>query len=130
MSYSGEIYAEVDASVLNPGISTMAMVSGNPEPVDGQAYVVVWIRWKYDDTTGNGGYTGTGWYYDDSNNNIPKVYPNENDFKNWLVQSKPANLDSVLGDWSAADKAAFLNAHIGTLEDGDCLYFTANTPNP
>ena len=126
MSYSGEVYAEVDASVLNPGISTMAMVSGNPEPVDGQAYVVVWIRWKYDDTTGDGGYTGTGWYFDDPNNNIHKHHLSENDFKNWLVQNKPADLDSVLGDWSAAGKAAFLNEHLGTLEGGGCLYFTPN----
>lgn len=129
MSYSGEVYAEVDASVLNPGISTMAMVSGNPEPVDGQSYVVVWIRWRYDDTTGDGGYTGTGWYYDDPNNHIPNVYPIENEFKKWLVDEKPADLDSVLGDWSAADKAAFLNTHIGTLEDSGCIYFTANATN-
>ena len=57
MSFSGEVYAEVEASVVNNGISPMAMVSGNPEPIDGQAYVVVWIRWRYDDSTGAGGYT-------------------------------------------------------------------------
>ena len=128
MSYSGEVYAEVDASVLNPGISTMATVSGNPEPVDGQSYVVVWIRWRYDDATGDGGYTGTSWYFDDPYNNIPKHY-SEEEFKKWLVDEKPTNLDSVLGDWSAADKAEFLNRHIGTLEDSGCIYFTANAPN-
>lgn len=37
MSFSGEVYAEVEASVVNNGISPMAMVSGNPEPIDGQA---------------------------------------------------------------------------------------------
>lgn len=126
MSYSGEVYAEVDASVLNPGISTMAMVSGNPEPVDGQSYVVVWIRWRYDDSTGDGGYTNTGWHFDDPNNNIKNHYSTEQDFKNWLTKEKPKDLDAVLGDWEASNKAVFLTENIDTLSAGGCIYFTAN----
>ncbi len=126
MSYSGEVYAEVNASALNPGISTMALVSGNPEPVDGQSYVVVWIRWRYDDSTGNGGYTNTGWYFDDPNNNIKKHYSTEQDFKNWLMQEKPKDLETVLGDWEASNKAVFLTENIDTLSAGGCIYFTAN----
>lgn len=122
----GEVYAEVDASVVNGGIAPMAMVSGNPEPVDGQSYVVVWIRWNYDDSTGEGGFTGTGWHYDDSNNNIVKHYPNEADFKSWLTSQKPKDLDSVLGDWPADAKAAFLNNNLGVLQASGCLYFTGN----
>lgn len=61
----GQVYVEVDASVVNGGIAPMAMVSGNPEPVNGQSYLVVWIRWKYDSETGEGGYTGTGWHFDE-----------------------------------------------------------------
>ena len=78
----GQVYVEVDASVVNGGIAPMAMVSGNPEPVDGQAYVVVWIRWRYDDSTGHGGYTGTGWYFNDPNNKsaISSVNCFEKDF--------------------------------------------------
>lgn len=125
MAY-GEVYVEVDASVIGGGIMPMAMISGNPEPVDGQSYVVVWIRWKYDDADGSGGYTGTGWYYDDPNNNIAKYYPSEKEFKQWLMDYKPRDLDSVLGDWSADDKATFLNNHLGVLQDGGCVYFTAN----
>ena len=127
MSYSGEIYAEVDANVLNPGISTMALVSGNPEPIDGQAYVVVWIRWQYDDTTGDGGYTGTGWYFDDPDNNIGNHYSSEEEFKTWLMSDKPIDLGSVLSDWVAERKAAFLNKYLDQLEAGGCLYFTAGT---
>lgn len=127
MSYSGEVYAEVDASVLNPGISTMAMVSGNPEPVDGQAYVVVWIRWRYDDETGDGGYTGINWYFTDENNNLSGHYRTEEEFKNWLKTDKPTDLNAVLGDWDAERKAAFLNERLGELESGGCLYFSANT---
>lgn len=123
----GEIYVEVDASAINGGISTMAYVSGNPEPIDGESYVVVWIRWKYDDTTGDGGYTGIGWYHDDPDNNIKKHYPKEEDFISWLITARPTDLKSVLDDWNAENKAAFLNKHMGELEDGGCLYFTANT---
>ena len=122
----GEVYAEVDASVVNGGIAPMAIVSGNPEPVDGSSYVVVWIRWRYDDTTGDGGFTGTGWHYDDPTNNIVKRYPDETDFKNWLTTEKPSNLDSVLSDWSADDKATFLNNNLAALQGGGCLYFTGN----
>ena len=122
---NGEVYAQVDASVVNGGIAPMAMVSGNPTPVDGQAYVVVWIRWRYDDSTGYGGYTSQGWFFDDPNNNIKKHYTTEDDFIHWLKTSKPTNLDSVLNDWSATDKAAFLNSHLSQLEAGGCLYFTA-----
>lgn len=123
----GEIYVEVDASAINGGIAPMAIVSGNPEPVDGQAYVVVWIRWNYDDTTGNGGYTGTGWYFEDPDNNIKKHYSTEQAFKDWLKEDRPTNLDSVLGDWLASNKAAFLNKYMTELDAGGCLYFTAKT---
>ena len=124
MAY-GEVYVEVDASVVNGGIAPMAIVSGNPEPVDGQSYVVVWIRWKYDDSTGDGGFTGTGWYFDDSNNNIATHYSTEEEFKDWLTTKKPGDLGEVLDDWSATNKAAFLNAHLTELDAGGCLYFTA-----
>lgn len=123
----GQVYVEVDASVVNGGIMPMAIVSGNPEPVDGQSYVVVWIRWKYDDATGNGGYTGTGWYFDDPNNNLKKHYSTEEDFKTWLKTKKPTDLNSVLDDWAATNKAAFLNDYMTELDAGGCLYFTANS---
>lgn len=123
----GQVYVEVDASVVNGGIMPMAIVSGNPEPVDGQSYVVVWIRWKYDDATGDGGYTGTGWYFDDPNNNLKKHYSTEADFKTWLKTAKPTNLNSVLDDWAATNKAAFLNDNMTNLDAGGCLYFTANS---
>lgn len=89
MSFSGEVYAEVEASVVNNGISPMAMVSGNPEPIDGQSYVVVWIRWRYDDSTGSGGYTGVGWFWEDSNNGLHTSgiwEDNEESFKQWLIE--------------------------------------------
>ena len=121
----GEVYVEVDASAINGGIAPMAIVSGNPEPVDGQSFVVVWIRWNYEDSTGNGGYTGTGWYFDDPNNNLEKHYTTEEGFKTWLTEFKPTDLNSVLNDWPAEKKAAFLNAHLSTLENGGCIYFSS-----
>lgn len=123
----GETYIEVDASVVNGGIAPMAMISGNPEPVDGEAYVIVWIRWRYDDVTGEGGYTGTGWYFDDPDNNIKKHYETEQEFKNYLTTVIPKDLNDVMSDWDAEKKAAFLNKHTGVLNDSGCLYFTAGT---
>ena len=125
MAY-GEVYVEVDASVIGGGIMPMAMISGNPEPVDGESYVVVWIRWRYDNTDGSGGYTGTSWYFDDPNNNIKKHYTTEDDFIHWLKTSNPTDLGDVLDDWPADNKADFLNTHLGQLEANDCVYFTAN----
>lgn len=121
----GQVYVEVDASVVNGGIAPMAMVSGNPTPVDGQAYVVVWIRWRYDDMTGEGGYTGTGWYFDDKNNGL-QDYGSEENFKNYLATKHPQDLD-FLSEWDAAEKATFLNAHLGALEEHGCVYFAANS---
>lgn len=121
----GETYVEVDASVVNGGIAPMAMISGNPEPVNGEDYVIVWIRWRYDDATGEGGYTGTGWYFDDPDNNIKGHYNTEQEFKDYLTDVKPNDLSSVMSDWNAERKAAFLNKHIGVLQVNDCLYFTA-----
>ena len=123
----GQVYVEVDASVVNGGIAPMAIVSGNPTPVDGQAYVVVWIRWRYDAETGDGGYTGTGWYFTDSNNGLQK-YGSEESFKEHLTQNTPQSLDSILEEWNPTEKAAFLNAHMTQLDAGDCLYFTAGKP--
>lgn len=125
MAY-GEVYVEVDASVVNGGIAPMAIVSGNPTPVDGQAYVVVWIRWRYDDSTGEGGYTNTGWHFNDPNNGL-QSYGSEAEFKEWLKEEKPGDLNSVLNGWPADKKAAFLNTHLSELEANGCLYFTANS---
>lgn len=132
MSFSGEVYAEVEASVVNNGISPMAMVSGNPEPIDGQSYVVVWIRWRYDDSTGEGGYTGTGWHWSDPNNGLHGSglwEDNEDSFKQWLIKNKPTNFDQFLSTWDPDEKADFLNSHLGALEAGGCVYFTAKS-NP
>ena len=121
----GETYIEVDASVVNGGIAPMAMISGNPEQMDGAGYIIVWIRWRYDNVTGEGGYTGTGWYFDDPDNNINKHYEKEQDFKNYLTDVKPNDLNDVMSDWDAEKKAAFLNKHTGVLTASGCLYFTA-----
>ena len=122
----GQVYVEVDASVVNGGIAPMAMVSGNPTPVNGQSYVVVWIRWKYDNTTGEGGFTGTGWYFDDPNNGLRGHGFTEDSFESYLIENKPTDLNEILGKWNPDQKAAFLNSHLSQLETGGCLYFTAN----
>lgn len=121
----GQVYVEVDASVVNGGIAPMAIVSGNPMPVEGQDYVVVWIRWRYENTTGEGGFTGKGWYFDDSNN-ILTQFGLEDEFKRQLITGE-INLDEVLSKWPAEKKAAFLNSHLRDLGAEGCLYFAGST---
>ena len=123
---NGEVYAQVDASVVNSGIAPMATVSGNQEPESGQELVVVWIRWWYDDTTGDGGYTGQGWFFDDEYNSIIDDYKSEEEFKAYLVASKPDTLDTVLGDWDAASKAQFITNHMTQLAVNGCLGMSAS----
>lgn len=122
----GEVYVEVDASVVNGGIAPMAIVSSNPEPEEGQTYVVVWIRWRYDDETGEGGYTGKSWYFEDSNNylKIGSGCTKETEFKKWLVLNSPQNLDNILSSWPAEMKSAFLNTYTGDLWANNCLYYS------
>lgn len=119
---NGEVYAQVDASVVNSGIAPMGIVSGNQEPESGQQVTIVWIRWWYDDTTGDGGYTGQGWFFNDSNNVIGSgsEYATEEEFKAWLVENQPESLDNLLGQWDAEKKLAFMTTHWDRLS-ANCL---------
>ena len=78
--------------------------------------------------TGEGGYTGTGWYFEDPNNGLHE-HGSEEDFKRFLVEQQPASFDDILSDWDPEEKAAFLNSHLSQLESGNCVYFTAESPN-
>lgn len=117
----GEIYTEVDASVLNTGISPMATVSSAPHPPEGSEYVVIWYRWRYDDTTGDGGFTGLDWYFNDPHNVLNTLFPSEADFKDMLKRDKPQNLDEWLSHWSKDDQIAFLDDKLGPLGTAGCL---------
>ena len=119
----GQVYVEVDASVINGGVMPMAIVSGNPEPVAGQESFGVWLRWRYDDATGEGGFTGTGWYFDDIYNAINKEFTTEQKFKDYLVRDKPRNLDNVLGTWDPTDKGRFFTNNQSALGTNNCFSF-------
>ena len=119
----GEIYVEVDASAINGGIAPMAMISGNEKPAEGQEYIVVWLRWKYDSTNGEGGFTGLGWQYGLPGNQIEKTYPSEEDFREYLKNNTPKTLDTVLGNWNSEDKRTFLNAFLQKDGSNLCLTF-------
>lgn len=122
MAY-GEVYVEVDASVIGGGIMPMALVSGNPEPVAGQESFGVWLRWQYDDATGAGGFTGGGWYFDDIHNAINKKYETEEEFKAYLVEKKPTDLNDVLGTWDPTDKGRFFTNNQSALGTNNCFSF-------
>ena len=103
-----------------PGLSLIHIY---PEPVDGEAVIVVWIRWRYDEDTGEGGYTGISWYENDSNNGWIDKYYSLEEWKNYLVTARPTDLNDVLGDWDVGKKTDFLNAHKGELGAVDCIWF-------
>lgn len=122
----GQVYVEVDASAVGGGIMPMAIVSGNPEPVAGQESFGVWLRWRYDTETGEGGFTGTGWYFDDVDNAINKQFTTEQQFKDYLIENTPQNLDSVLGVWDPIDKGEFFTRNQSKLGGGDCFFFAGS----
>lgn len=119
----GEVYVEVDASVVNGGIMPMAIVSGNPEPVAGQETFGVWLRWRYDSETGEGGFTGGGWFFSDIYNAINKKFSTEQEFKEYLVQFNPQNLDDILGEWDPVDKGKFFTNNQSALGANNCFFF-------
>lgn len=122
MAY-GEVYVEVDASVIGGGIMPMAIISGSPEPVAGEETFGVWLRWRYDEATGEGGFTGGGWYFDDIYNEINKEFSTEQDFKNYLVKEKPTNLIDVLGEWDPIEKGRFFTNNQSALGANNCFSF-------
>lgn len=122
MAY-GEVYVEVDASVIGGSIMPMATISGNPQPIVGQESFGVWLRWRYDSETGEGGFTGQGWFWGDDNNALTKFFGSEDDFKDWLVKNRPENLDYYLGTWGGAEKSAFFTANQSKLGQGNCFTF-------
>lgn len=122
MAY-GEVYVEVDASVIGGGIMPMAIISGNSEPVSGQESFGVWLRWQYDEATGEGGFTKNGWYVGDSNNPISKEYTTEQAFKDYLVEAKPTDLNALLGAWDPIKKGQFFTEHQSALGTNNCFSF-------
>lgn len=108
----GEVYVEVDASAINGGIAPMAIVSSGEKPkVDEDiGQVTFWIKWWYEESTGKGGFTGTGWYTGDANNPL-NTFGSDADFEQELQNKQPPNLDAYLGDWPSDRKQKFVLAH-------------------
>lgn len=104
----GAIYVEIDASVVNNGIMTMATSGGEV----GDSY---WILWD------QSGFISNGWYWTDPNvplgdnwkNNPYGTYSgDEEGFKKYLEQENPENLNTWLGEsWTSAMKWAFLQSY-------------------
>ena len=131
MAGSGHIYTTVDAQTVNGGISTLGASGEIPGGDEGVVGLLAWITWAYDDT-GNGGYTGKGWFWSDSNNDLAlnlSTYStstvdkdtnqpyanNESGFKKWLSDTQPENLDVLLENWDLKRKETFVNSNMGRL---------------
>lgn len=117
MAGYGEVYAEVEAGVVNSGINTLAG-SGEIGEEGDAGDVVVWLLWRYD--ASSAGFTGKSWYWEDELNPLkgkwsslrPSEYADsENGFNEWLRATNPTQLDQFLGDWPAKNKADFCENH-------------------
>ncbi len=118
----GQIYVPVNANVAD-GINTLdtSGIGG----IEGGGY---WITWN------TSGYSGIGWFWNDSYNYLQKGWeaavdkyngfidncngvngaPHTKEEASFLLHVQNGhgeNLDTVLGNWSADDKLAFLKAH-------------------
>ena len=118
----GETYVEVDANVVGGGIMPMAIISSASGPEEGATDLVVWIKWYYDTETGDGGFTGNGWFWNDENNILPDKFASEQAFKDYLIEYQPENLDEYLATgtaWPTDKKRAFFNKYLATM--GGCF---------
>lgn len=134
MSGFGNVYVELDASVVNSGINLMSASGEIPGGDDGTVGLLAWLTWSYD-STGEGGYTGKGWFWDDSNNYLPTAWgtyhptnyeDTEEGFKRWLVDTQPQNLNDLLGNWNLIQKGQFVNFNMSKLgvypqDPGGCI---------
>lgn len=138
----GGVYVEVDASVVNSGISMLSTSGDIPGGEEGAVGIMAWLNWRYDDT-GTGGYTGKGWFWTDGNNDLVLAWKNysstttdvstglsyasdEVGFKKWLVDTQPTDLNNLLGNWNLQRKEDFINFNMGILgvypaDSGGCI---------
>lgn len=119
----GETYVSVDASAVSVGISPMTDISGVTPPYDGGVVVTLQVSWTYDPLSGEGGFSGRGWFWNDSNNILnEQIWGAEGDFKNWLREGdKTEELNDIFRRWPADEKATFMTANQSSLGAGDCL---------
>ena len=128
MAGYGEVYAEVEAGVVNSGINTLAG-SGEIGEEGDAGTVVVWLLWNYDNI--NAGFTGKNWYWDDPLNPLKTNWTSTHsgdtveDFNNWLRMTNPTDLNEYLGDWHAKDKADFCEKYSSVLGvgPGNCIEY-------
>lgn len=115
----GGVYVEVDASIVNGGIATLA-ASGTLPGDEGGEYLQAWIRWTYDET-GHGGFSGHGWFWEAANNPLNDVWiamavsgytQDEEGFCKYLADTTPENLNAFLGNWDPTEKSLFVNANL------------------
>ena len=128
----GQIYVDVTAAQAESGIMTMAGSSGSHDT--GGA----WLYWT------DAGFTGTSWYWDDSNNEVKAGWekavaeeggyvnscngeadgsPHDGSYESFVYhvsQRHSENLNYILGDWDTRRKMVFILTH-EALETNGCV---------
>lgn len=121
----GAVYVDVTGNSVDYGIATLN-TSGDDNPGTGETSDRYWLHWSYD-ATGNGGFSGQSWYWNDSRNYLDNAwndwriqngysdlkYEKEDGFKLYLAEVHPENLDHLFSIWSStygskADFAMYL----------------------
>ena len=109
----GQVYVEIDASVVNNGIMLLEASGG------GQEGVTSWINWNSE------GYMGIGWFWREtpitswweSNYNNPAYVKgdytsDEQGLSDWIASERIENLTDALGNWDNDAKNDFLKSHV------------------
>ena len=135
----GEIYVEVTANSVNPGISLMD-ASGATGSGEGGTSGVYWILWEYN-VSGEivtGGYTGQNWYWDTIDNylktgwsnfrlrlqNLERYTDDLTGFENYLIDNPNLpDLNGILGAWPMDQKDRFATANQEVLASNNCFTF-------
>lgn len=121
MAVQGETYASVDANALDFGVSPMN-ISGVTPGYGDTTFVQVGLAWTYDQADGSGGFTGTGWYWNDNHNILSSSgnWNSEDEFKQWLMQGDQTDaLNNLFSQWDT--KANFIINNQRSLGVGGCM---------
>lgn len=136
MAGHGEIYVQIEADVVNSGISTLG-ASGEMGTGEGDTAGNWWLHWQWG---ANDGFTGKGWFWNNElnklddiwaqnctnppGNNTGKAYSNdESGFNRYLEENNIQELDWLFDEWTEG-KGLFAEnilGEVGTWSTGGCL---------
>lgn len=123
MAEYGEVYAEVDASVVNGGISTLDLAGSIPgiEISEGDFRVTIGVRWVYS-SEGTNGFSGQGWFTADTYSPFSS-FENNDAVNEQLANMSAAEISSAyFSNWGEEERYNFTRNHYDQLAVSGCTY--------